>query len=82
MKLKRKSKVGMWMAEKRHERVSAEEWLKTDEGQKWLQQWRANREERQAEVQRMVSETVNTSDVLKEIYPDDALPGPMPRVLW
>lgn len=77
MKLKRKSKVGMWMAEKRHERVSAEEWLKTDEGQQWLKQWRANREERQAEVQRMLSETVNTSDVLKETYPDNAPPAPL-----
>ena len=77
MKLKRKSKVGMWMAEKRHERVSAERWLKTDEGKQWLQQWRANREQRQAEVQRMVSETVNTSDVLQEIYPDDAAPAPL-----
>ena len=79
MKLKRKSKVGMWMAEKRNERVSAEEWLKTDGGQEWLKQWRANREERQAEVQRMVSETVNTSDVLKEIYPDNVPPAAMTR---
>ena len=77
MKLKRKSKVGMWIAEKRNERVSAEEWLKTDEGQQWLQQWRAGREERQAEVRRMLSETVNTSDVLKEIYPDNAGPAPL-----
>ena len=77
MKLKRKSKVGMWMAEKRHERVSAEEWLKTDEGQKWLKQWRANREKRQAEVRRMLDKTVNTSDVLKEIYPDNAAPAPL-----
>jgi hypothetical protein len=82
MKLKRKSKVGMWMAEKRHERLIAEAWLKTEEGREWLKQWRANREERQAEVRRMLDETVNTSDVLKEIYPDDALPGPIPRVLW
>ena len=79
MKLKRKSKVGMWMAEKRHERVSAEEWFTTDEGQKWLQQWRAGREKRQADVRRMVSETVNTSDVLKEIYPDNVPPAAMTR---
>lgn len=77
MKLKRKSKVGMWMAEKRNERVSAEKWLKTEEGQEWLQQWRAGREDRQAEVQRMVSQTVNTSDVLKGIYQDNALPAPL-----
>ena len=79
MTLKRKSKVGMWMAEKRHERVSAEEWLKTDEGKQWLKQWRANREERQAEVQRMLSETVSTTGVLKQIYPDNVPPAAMTR---
>ena len=79
MTLKRKSKVGMWMAEKRHERVSAEEWLKTEEGQEWVQQWRANREERQAEVQRMLSETVSTTGVLKQIYPDNVPPAAMTR---
>ena len=75
MKLKRKSKVGMWMAEKRHERVGAEEWLKTEEGREWLKEWRAGREERQAKVRQLLSETVNTSDVIKEIYPDDAPPS-------
>ena len=79
MTLKRKSKVGMWMAEKRHERVSAEEWLKTEEGQEWVQQWRATREERQAEVQRMVSETVSMTGVLKQIYPDNVPPAAMTR---
>ena len=77
MKLKRKSKVNLWFDESRKQRVSAEEWFTTDEGKQWLKQWRAGREKRQAEVRRMVSETVNTSDVLKEIYPDDALPAPL-----
>ena len=77
MKLKRKSKVNLWFDESREQRVSAEKWLKTEEGKEWLKQWRAGREQRQADVQRMVSETVNTSDVLKEIYPDDAAPAPL-----
>jgi len=75
----RKSKVGMWMAEKRHERVSAEEWLETEEGQEWLQQWRGNREERQADVRRMLSETVSMTGVLKQIYPDNVPPAAMTR---
>ena len=79
MKLKRKSKVGMWMTEKRHERLIAENWLKTEEGQEWVQQWRANREQRQAEVQRMVSETVSMTGVLKQIYPDNVPPAAMTR---
>ena len=77
MKLKRKSKVNLWFDESRKQRVSAEEWLKTEEGQEWLQQWRAYREQRQAEVQRMVSETVSMTGVLKQIYPDNAAPAPL-----
>jgi hypothetical protein len=42
MKLKRKSKVSLWFDESRKQRVSAEEWLKTDEGKQWLKQWCAN----------------------------------------
>ena len=79
MKLKRKSKVNLWFDESRKQRVSAEEWFTTDEGQKWLQQWRAGREKRQADVRRMLSETVSMTGVLKQIYPDNVPPAAMTR---
>jgi hypothetical protein len=79
MKLKRKSKVGMWMAESRKQRVA--QMLRPDlldeELQDWLKEWRSTAESRAEIVRRMLENHEPLSKALKDTYPDNVAPAPL-----
>lgn len=77
MKLRRRSKVGLWFAEKRQGYLADKAWLATAEGQAFLAEWRAALETRAERVRRILENHEPISDVLKETYPDNVPPAPL-----
>lgn len=79
MKLRRRSKVNLWFAESREQRVA--QMLRPDlldeELRDWLKEWRSTAEARAEIVRRILEDNEPVSDVLKRVYPDDFAPAPL-----
>lgn len=77
MKLRRRSKVNLWFAESRRERVRLMNELAGEEMQEWLKQWRADAEGREERVRQFIENLEPISKALKDTYPDNAPPAPL-----
>jgi hypothetical protein len=80
MKLRRRSKVNLWFAESRRERVMLMNELASEEMQEWLKEWRAEVEGQEERVRQLLENLEPISKAFKDTYPDNSPPAPLKRI--
>lgn len=85
MRRRRRSKVSLWFAASKAPMHTIQEqqylidkaWLATKEGEAFLEEWRADLEERSEIVRHILENHEPVSKALKDAYPDNVPPAPL-----